>query len=776
MTDNSVKRARQSISATPEGLEQAQKALQQVCKGKKILLADSAYVGRTVVQNFFAGRPVGIESFQTICKQLELDWQQVAGLSSPKQNEDLEIAKLVQEVRSYIQPYIQQRCDTMRVLDMSQPIGLDDIYISVNILEKITRTGRWELDQLLRDVSSKDFDRFNLGNVREERVPGVKAVQRFSKLVILGKPGSGKTTFLKHLAMQCIYEQINLVPVFITLKDFAEASEQMDLLNYIARLIDLPSQKIEDIAWLVRILRAGKVFILLDGLDEIKDTDNSRVFQEIRTFVARFHSNRFIITCRIAAKEYIFDNFTEVEIADFDDEQITNFVSKWFRSKNDLVKANKFLNKLKKEQPIRELATSPILLTLLCLVFEDTGSFPSNRSELYKGGLDVLLKRWDVTRNIERDQAYKKLSLQRKEDLLSQIAYSNFEAGNYFFKQKQLERQITEYIQNLLDANTDPKKLELDSEAVLKSIEAQHGLFVERARGIYSFSHLTFHEYFTARHIVENCNPKSMEDEMLNMLVNHLTKKRWREVFLLTVGMLTTSDCLLLLMKKHIDQLLARDEQLQQFLQWVNEKSILLSSKEYKPAAIRACYFDFDIALDRDRTLACLLDFPFTRAFTCTSLVFRATGREVVDTFLDITLIDDLRDYRSLEPALAIAFKRAITINSLESIGVDPKLVELLKQLKQELPEANSSKEILESWWEEKGQAWGDLLRDILVPYRTLGETWHFDNFTDEQKKLLAQYYYANMLLIVCLNSDCYVSRNVRQEIENTLFLPCSNR
>jgi predicted NACHT family NTPase len=43
--------------------------------------------------------------------------------------------------------------------------------------------------------------------------------------------------------------------------------------------------------------------------------------------------------------------------------------------------------------------------------------------------------------------------------------------------------------------------LQLDSEAVLKSIEWQHGLLVERSRRIYSFSHLTFQEYFTARHI-----------------------------------------------------------------------------------------------------------------------------------------------------------------------------------------------------------------------------------------------------------------------------------
>jgi predicted NACHT family NTPase len=60
--------------------------------------------------------------------------------------------------------------------------------------------------------------------------------------------------------------------------------------------------------------------------------------------------------------------------------------------------------------------------------------------------LDVLLKKWDAKRNIERDQVYKKLSLQRKEDLLSQIAFTTFEEGNYFFKQKEVEKHIVNYI------------------------------------------------------------------------------------------------------------------------------------------------------------------------------------------------------------------------------------------------------------------------------------------------------------------------------------------
>ncbi|MBO1350960.1 MAG: hypothetical protein EBE86_027955 [Hormoscilla sp. GUM202] len=61
---------------------------------------------------------------------------------------------------------------------------------------------------------------------------------------------------------------------------------------------------------------------------------------------------------------------------------------------------------------------------------------------------------------------------------------------------------MTEYIRNLPDDSNDEETLQLDSEAVLKSIEAQHGLLVERAKIIYSFSHLKFHEYFTAREII----------------------------------------------------------------------------------------------------------------------------------------------------------------------------------------------------------------------------------------------------------------------------------
>ena len=596
---------RRSLRASSQGIQAIKKALKRK-KWSQTYIAGAVNCSRQTMWSLLQGNSTDCDVFMELCTQLGLNWEEIAEpeLLEPEQNDSQDIDALVREVHKRIQPYIQERCGTMRVLDMNQPIALGEIYTSVNILDKITGRRGLELTALMREANPEKFDRFCLGEVRERRVPGLKAVETFSKLMILGKPGAGKTTFLKHLAIQCIGRmfQCDRVPVFITLKDFAEAdsasssdvgtSGKPDLLEYIDRLIGTNPVGARYTVPLLRILSAGRALILLDGLDEVRDADSSRVLRQIRDFSQQFPQNQFVITCRIAAREYTFEQFTEVEIADFDDKQIADFSNKWFRSKNDSIKAECFLQKLKGDVPIRELATSPLLLTLLCLVFEDSGSFPTNRAELYQTGVDVLLKKWDVKRNIEREQVYKRLSLKRKEDLLSQIARITFEAGNYFFKQREVERYITQYIQNLPDASTDPEALELDSAAVLKSIEAQHGLFVERARGIYSFSHLTFHEYFTARKIVASCNPYAVDDAMLQQLVNHITEKRWREVILLATGMLDSTDSLLQSMKAKIDELIVEDNKLQVFLTWINSKTILCNHYQfgYKLAAVRVFY------------------------------------------------------------------------------------------------------------------------------------------------------------------------------------------
>ena len=224
------------------------------------------------------------------------------------------------------------------------------------------------------------------------------------------------------------------------------------------------------------------------------------------------------------------------------------------------------------EEPIKELAAIPLLLALLCITYHKLLDFPRSRSEPYKEAIDALLKEWGSSRRIRRKQAYKKLSLNRKENLLSHLAYQTFTAGQYFIRQQDVEQQIAAYIQHFPDTQDD--KLDLDSEAIVKAIESQHGSIVEPARGIYSFSHLTFQEYLTVRYIVANQQKLALP----TLVGQHLLDETWREVWLLTTEMLANADDIVLAMHQQINQRGVRPE-VSRFLQKTDELIIKKDGK-----------------------------------------------------------------------------------------------------------------------------------------------------------------------------------------------------
>src|SRR5438067_6287634 len=60
-----------------------------------------------------------------------------------------------------------------------------------------------------------------------------------------------------------------------------------------------------------------------------------------------------------------------------------------------LFRSKRFLTEFKKEdnKGLRDLARTPLLLTLLCLAFNETLTFPQRRVEIYEEALDALLKK-----------------------------------------------------------------------------------------------------------------------------------------------------------------------------------------------------------------------------------------------------------------------------------------------------------------------------------------------------------------------------------------------
>jgi len=759
-----AERKGRSLAVSPQKLKLVDEALKKF--GSQADLAAQLRISRTTVNKFCTCTLVSRAKFHQICKKLELDWREIAGLpkdaeleTEEKKQDTNEIDALVQEVRSRIHDKILNDCGKMPL--RNQQVTIDNLYTDVYILEDVPKQRFADISQRLRDFDSTAdrFENFYLGKVGAQ-IPGLDVVKDGCKLMCLGAPGSGKTTYLKYVAIQCDQGQLqaNQVPIFIRLIEFAYKARntpELSLIEYINQLF--LAEGVEQPQAAQKILQLGRALILLDGLDEVTQTDSNSILSFIRDFCQTYHKNSIIITCRTNALEYSFRSlgFTEIIVADFNQQQIDIFANKWFVAvtKNNReigeARAKQFIKKLgmTKNQRIRALAVTPILLNLTCLVFNDMGDFPANRATLYKWGLNILLKEWNESNRIELDELYQRLSADDREELLTHVAVVTFKKSRYFFEQDEVERYIADYLRTLPNTQNDRSSLQHNTKALLKSIEAEHGLLVERARGIYSFSHLTFQEYFTAKWFVERTDWKG--------LMSHISDKGWREVFLLSFEMMKPADSLLLLMKRKIDELVAEDDKLQRFLEWVNKKAKSVEVY-YKRAAVRAFYLaslnENFIFLFRDiihRQYRPGLKCHKSRDFRSDICFTKAGG--VIRLFIKVEnfIIDfELLSY---------------------SQNVEHNIQNILKKLQEQIPNPYNDQERFDQWIKDNSQAWTEQLIKVIVNHPNIAHDWEF---SEAQKELLGQYYDTNKLLVDCLNSDCDVSREVRQEIEDTLLLP----
>jgi len=416
---------------------------------------------------------------------------------------------------------------------VDKEIPLDKMYVQALLTEE---THPDLPDNLADHYRTRD----ELRRQQQKRAVGPwEAVRLFPRFVVLGGPGIGKTTCLRHLAYLCARRQRPEVEHHLPI--FIRFSELVSDLSKITRLEDVFPRILANYnfpnagPFISRELQNGRCLILLDGLDEVPGADQHQQLVELVQDFANRHvgehptappqasHNILVVSCRKYSYEHgkELEGFKTTEVMEFDVPAIERFAYNWFTPDNTL--ADELIAVLKGNKRFLELARNPLLLLLITAHYERERHLPDQRADLYQNCIRTRIIRWNTKRGTHRG----KFGDRNKEQLLEELALYLFreEKEGFIWRAKLLD-WLTTFSQNLrLPAETT-------SEQLFEEIAITSGLIQEWAIDRYGFSHHTLQEYFAAVAIT------NMErDEATNLLAAHLEDSAWKEIILLYNGL-----------------------------------------------------------------------------------------------------------------------------------------------------------------------------------------------------------------------------------------------
>jgi hypothetical protein len=361
---------------------------------------------------------------------------------------------------------------------------------------------------------------------------------------LIGPPGIGKSTLLLWTQRQvaaCEREYVladqQAVPVLIRVRDLVSGDPPRG-----RRLVELATGS-RDIAalmpdnWIERQFAAGRVLLLLDGMDETDASIRDGVLLPWLVELLRNHPGcHAVLTSRPAGfPEEAFQQggaFADwrpatYTVQDFDREARRKYLENWCTqvriargepsaeaSQRGIEDAAAIFAAVSDHPSVAELARTPLLLSAICLVYHfEGGRLPDDRAVLYRLCVEGLLDRWDAQKGLRSP-----FTADEKLRVCRELAVAMATEGTTECS-VEWARSVARSI-----LGTPGRGDEL-----IDHMRSRAGLITERTPGKLSFAHLTFQEYLTALAVRDD----NRHGVTIQTLADNHTDPRWREVILL---------------------------------------------------------------------------------------------------------------------------------------------------------------------------------------------------------------------------------------------------
>lgn len=450
--------------------------------------------------------------------------------------------------------YVCRRFQTQGLeADRDRVLNLQQVFVPVEICQRsLSRTS----PNLLKRLEAREE------KVRSRDIGDFLALMGrdpdFRRLAILGAPGSGKTTMMRYLTLmyatrtprQLHPNAPQFIPVLLYLRDVYPkilenpALPLADLVTAWAINLQTTDQLKPPTDWFAKKLRQNRCLILLDGLDEVADESQR---QQISRWVDRqmyeYPETPFILTSRPLGyeKAQLQEEVMVLEVEPMTAEQIKTFVGNWYlatEAKNQggdvdlgiredaVQQANRLMAEIDQQPALAEMASNPLLLTMIATVHRRRASLPLNRVELYREICQVLLEKRQRAKGIPD-----LLTADQKQSVLQPLALDLTQRNTLRFTLNEVRPLLATKLATLPGLDWTPEQF-------LKQLREVDALIAKEQEDVFEFAHRSFQEYLTATEIKET----NQERLLIEALQDPDSLEWWADIMRLYAAQTDTSN------------------------------------------------------------------------------------------------------------------------------------------------------------------------------------------------------------------------------------------